>query len=154
MESSFQENSKESFGKIPIKTKKIENSIEKITNLRNTQSPVPIPIPIPNLNLNNNLDSNLFLNLLSRNTHRISADLLSFKDIKSLLFQPISDHDFEKEKLEKLLLQLPKNKYFFTTDWINAFSIGEIKRYFFHELKLEEINNFKIEELKKRIGKI
>jgi hypothetical protein len=145
--------SNESFEMFP----KIKNSMNGTLTMssRNIISPVPIPIPLPNPIPYYNLDPHFYLKILSPSiTHRISTDLLSFKDIKSILNPQIGDYDFENEKLEKLLLQLPKNKYFFTTDWVNAFSLGEIKRYFFHELKLEEVKGHKIEELKKRIGEI
>ena len=82
---------------------------------------------------------------------RILSDTLSFNDIKQILNTKIDDVEFENEKLENLFKKLPKNRYLYFNDWINAFSITEIRINFYKDV--DDLYMITIEQLKDRISK-
>ena len=82
---------------------------------------------------------------------RLSSDKLSLNDVKRILYGKFNDYEFENEKLEKILIKLPKTEYLYFNDWLNAFSIKEIRVNFY--TNTDDLYIITIEELKNRIGK-
>ena len=83
---------------------------------------------------------------------RLSTDKLSLNDVKRILVGKFSDYEFENEKLEKILIRLPRSEYLYYNDWLNAFSIKEIRINFY--TNVDDLYILTIEDLKKRISKV
>ncbi len=83
---------------------------------------------------------------------RLSTGLLSFNIIKQILDGVISERDFEEIKMEEMFSRLPQNVYVHDNDWLDAFSILEIKSFFLPFKSNEEFYGTEINRLKSEIG--
>lgn len=84
------------------------------------------------------------------NCTKLPIEMLSFNDIKQILGK-VYDKDFENEKLVKLFDKLPKNEYSYSSDWLDAFSLSEIRSNFYPDTG--DLYTITLEQLKEKIGK-